>query len=205
MIRKRDNSFKIMANFSRLLFAITNMLIPYISLCCNYLPLYTMHVTFYYFSANVFLNGQIFNLPPSSLSLSTVARTPHHLHTVSSSSTLHRLRAYLPPRSSVACFVPSSPTPIAHSQLPIGLSYTTSPPPRTCIVHRPTHPPSSLVIYPLPASSPSTAHTLPCGLVSHELNNMTRGKRRWGSFIFFTTIFEVGVFSSFSQYYKIEK
>jgi hypothetical protein len=55
--------------------AITNMLIPYISLCCNYLPLYTMHVTFYYFSADVFLNGQIFNLPPSSLSLHSCSYT----------------------------------------------------------------------------------------------------------------------------------
>jgi hypothetical protein len=154
------------------------MLIPYISLCCNYLHLYTCMSLFIIFQPTFFFKWP--NLqPPSLLSLSpqllvhhTICTlSPHRLPSIASVPICHPARL-----SPVLCRPRPHPSPTR--QLPIGLSYTTSPPPRTCIVHRPTRLPSSLVIYPLSASSPSTAHTLPCGLVSHELNNMTRGKRR---------------------------
>jgi hypothetical protein len=202
---KRDNSFKIIANFSRLLFAITNMLIPYISLCWNYLHLYTCMPLFIIFQPTFFLNGQIFNLPPSSLSLHSCS------YTTPSARYLLIVYPPSPPCLSVTplvcrlfCAV------LAHTHRPLGSCLSVCPirPPlplarASCIAPLVYHPHSSST-HCLPVHRPLPTH---CHVAWSAMSSTTwqgeRGDR--GSFIFFTTIFEVGVFSSFSQYYKIEK
>jgi hypothetical protein len=80
-VYKWDNTFKTLANFSGPLFAIVNVLIPYMSLSCNSLPLYAINVTFC-FNRFFFQNGQnalVFNLPLLSLSLS-LSLSRHAVH-----------------------------------------------------------------------------------------------------------------------------